>query len=72
MRDWKPERSGGGFFSADAALLWVARELGLGPEFLRGSVIDRVLPEGLKLDGLLSVWQASSGGDDGPAVGAAK
>lgn len=72
VRDWKPERSSGGFFSADAALLWLARELGLGPEFLRGSVIDRVLPERLKLDGLLSVWQASSSGDDGPAVGAAK
>jgi len=72
VRDWKPERSGGGFFSADAALLRFARTLGLGPEFLRGSLIDRVLPGSLKLDGLLSVWQASSSGDDGPAVGAAK
>lgn len=72
IRDWKPERPGGGFFSADAALLWVARALGFGPDLLRGSVIDRVLPERLKLDGLLSVWQGSPSGEDGPAVGAAK
>jgi len=72
IRDWKPERPGSGFFSADAALLWVARELGFGPDFLRGGLIDRVLPERLKLDGLLSVWQASTSGEDGPAEGAAK
>ena len=59
IRDWKPKRSGGGLFSADAALLWMARELGFGPELLRGGLIDRVLPDRLKLDGLLSVWQAS-------------
>jgi hypothetical protein len=53
-------------------LLWLGRQLGLGPALFRGSVIDRILPERLKLDGLLSVWQASESGDDGPAVGAAK
>ena len=39
---------------------------------MRGSVLDRVLPERLKLDGLLSVWQGSVSGDDRPALGAAK
>ena len=72
VRDWKPRRSGGGLFSADAALRWMARELGFGPELLRGGLIDRVLPDRLKLDGLLSVWQASLSGEDGPAEGAAK
>src|SRR5262245_4144403 len=56
VRDWKPERSDGGFFSASAVLLWFARELGLGE---RAGIIDRILPERLKLDGLLSVWQGS-------------
>ena len=37
-----------------------------------GSIIDRVLPERLKLDGLLSVWQGSPSGEDQPALGAAK
>ena len=72
VRDWKPDRRDGGFFSANSLLLWFARELGFGPELMRGSVIDRVLPERLKLDGLLSVWQGSGSGDDQPAVGAAK
>jgi protease-4 len=73
VRDWKPEHSSGGFFSSGAVLLWFARQLGIGPEFLRGSsIIDRVLPERLKLDGLLSVWQGSPSGEDQPALGAAK
>jgi protease-4 len=72
VRDWKPEHSGGGFFSAEALLLWLARSLGLGPEALRGGLVDRVLPDRLKLDGLLSVWQASIGGEAGLAVGTAK
>jgi protease IV len=72
VRDWKPERAGSGFFSANSLLLWFARELGFGPDLLRGSVLDRVLPDRLKLDGLLSVWQGSSSGDDQPAVGAAR
>lgn len=72
VRDWKPERPGQGFFSADAIGLWVARQLGFGPLLLKGDVLNRVLPERLKLDGLMSVWQGPSGGDGAPAEGAAQ
>jgi len=71
VRDWKPSRSGGGVFSfADAAVLWVAQRVGISPDLLRGGVLDRILPQSLKLDGLLSVWQGSSGGADGSIDGA--
>lgn len=70
VRDWHPKRESAGFFTADAALLWIARQLGLAPEFLRGGALDRLLPERLKLDGLLSVWQGPSGGGLDPAEGA--
>lgn len=72
VRDWKPERPGQGFFSADAIGLWFARQLGFGPLLLKGDVLNRVLPERLKLDGLMSVWQGPSGGDGAPAEGAAQ
>jgi protease-4 len=72
VRDWKPERPGSGFFSADAVALWLARQLGLGPLLLKGEVLDRVLPGRLKLDGLLSVWQGPSGWDGASAEGAAR
>jgi protease-4 len=72
VRDWKPDRAGGGFLSADAIGLWIARQLGLGPLMLKGEVLDRVLPERLKLDGLMSVWQGPSGGDGASAGGAAR
>jgi len=72
VRDWKPERPGQGFFSADAVGLWIARQLGFGPLLLKGAVLDRVLPERLKLDGLMSVWQGPGGGDGAPAEGAAQ
>ena len=69
VRDWKPVRSGGGVFPfADAAVLWIAQRMGIGP--LRGEVLDRILPQSLKLDGLLSVWQGSPGGPDGSVDGA--
>jgi protease-4 len=71
IEDWKPERHGGGFFSADAVALWFARQIGLSPLSLRGGVIERLLPESLKLDGLMSVWQGPQGGEAGPALGAA-
>jgi protease-4 len=62
VKDWAPRKSRGGILSyANAALLWVVQQVGIGPGILPSSVIDRVLPESLKLDGLLSVWQGSSG-----------
>jgi protease-4 len=70
VRDWRPADRSSGFFTADLATLWIARQLGLSPDGIRGGVIDRVLPERLKLDGLMSVWQGRSGGSDGPAEGA--
>jgi protease-4 len=64
VRTWTPARKGGGIFSlSDAALLWLAQQTGLAPA-LPAAVIDRVLPDSLKLDGLLSVWQGSSGRDE--------
>jgi len=62
VKDWAPRRDGAPFGLADAALLWIAEKAGLSPLLVPG-VIDRFLPESLKLDGLLSVWQASAGGD---------
>jgi protease-4 len=69
IRDWKPAGSGSGLFSADIATLWIARQLGLSPEVGAG-ILDRVLPDRLKLDGLMSVWQAPDGGVGDPAEGA--
>ena len=64
IKDWQPERPGRGVFSlAGSALAWIAQATGLGPSILPAAVLDRVMPESLKLDGLLSVWQGSSGGD---------
>lgn len=70
VRDWKPASDGGGLLSAEAAALWLARQLGLAPADPGAGVLDRLLPERLKLDGLMSVWQGPSGGSDGPAEGA--
>jgi protease-4 len=68
VKDWEPERESEGFFSfSEAITLWFAKELGISPDLLRGSVIDEIVPERLKLDGLLSVWQGSAGGEAGPA-----
>jgi protease-4 len=64
VRDWEPSRPGRGIFSfADAAVIWIAQTTGLSPSLIPAAVLDRILPESLKLDGLLSVWQGSSGGD---------
>src|SRR5581483_6306036 len=65
VRDWKPKREGLGFLSSDSLVLWFARQLGVGPDFLKGSLVERLLPQSLKLDGLVSVWQASAGGNGG-------
>jgi protease-4 len=61
VKDWKPRRDTGVFSYTDAALLWIAKRMGLSPDLLPTGLIERFLPESLKLDGLLSVWQASSG-----------
>ena len=73
VRDWRPAAPGGGLFSlADAAVLWVAQKTGIAPEVLRGGILDRFLPQSLKLDGLMSVWQGSAGAGAQPAEGAAQ
>jgi protease-4 len=73
VKDWEVERLGSGFLSySDALILWFAEKTGLAPHLLRGGILDRFLPERLKLDGLLSVWQGPLGGDAGPAQGAAE
>jgi protease-4 len=73
VKDWDVERLGSGFLSySDALILWFAEKAGLAPHLLRGGILDRFLPERLKLDGLLSVWQGPLGGEAGPAQGAAE
>ena len=70
VRDWQPAGSGGSFFSADMAVLWIARQLGIAPDGAAAGLIDGALGERLKLDGLLSVWQGPGNGDHNPAEGA--
>ena len=73
VRDWRPSSASRGLFSlADAALLWIAQKAGIAPELLRGSFLDRILPQSLQLDGLMSVWQGSAGAGAQPAEGAAQ
>ena len=73
VRDWQPAGSGGGFFPfAKAAALWLVGKAGIAPDLLRSGVLDRILPENLQLDGLMSVWQGSAGGSSQPAEGAAR
>jgi protease-4 len=74
VKDWKVEDGlGAGLFStSDALILWFAEKTGLAPHLVRGGILDRFLPERLKLDGLLSVWQGPLGGEAGPAQGAAE
>jgi protease-4 len=60
VRDWAPSRERGLSFAwSDAVGLWIANQLGLSPGLLPKAVLDRILPENLRLDGLKSVWQAS-------------
>jgi len=63
IKDWQPADQNRTWSFADAATLWIAHTLGVSPELVRGSGLDRILPENLRLDGLLSVWQASVGGN---------
>ncbi len=63
VRDWRPDDDGVGPLPfARAAFLWLAHKAGLAPEYVGGAILDRLLPESLKLDGLLSVWQGSDRG----------
>ena len=64
IRDWRP--GGGpqvGWWLGDAVAGWLAGVLGLPPDLVGGGVLDRILPENLMLDGLMSVWQGSGSGD---------
>ena len=73
VRDWRPSNAGRGLFSlADAGVLWIAQKTGIAPELLRSGILDRILPQNLRLDGLMSVWQGSSGANAQPAEGAAQ
>ena len=72
IRDWKPVDRSGGFFFADVAVLWFARQLGVAPDLAGGGLIDGTLRERLKLDGLMSVWQGPGGGDYLPVEGASE
>jgi protease-4 len=62
IRDWEP-REGGVWSFADSAALWIARALGVSPDLLRATGLGRILPENLRLDGLLSVWHVAVSGD---------
>jgi protease IV len=62
VRDWRPRSEGGVLSYADAIALWVAHRLGIAPSLLP-EAIDRMIPESLKLDGLLSLWQGPGGRD---------
>lgn len=70
VKDWAPRKAGGVFSLTDSMLLWIGEKTGFGPALLGKTVIDRLLPESLKLDGLLSVWQASPGSTGEPIKGA--
>jgi protease IV len=64
--DWEKEKPSRGFSFADIAIRLVARHLGLMPDAMGADSLAPWLP-GLKLDGLLSVWQAPVGLDGGGA-----
>lgn len=73
VKDWEPQRPASGFFGlSDALMLWFAHRLGISPDLLRAGGLDRLLPDSLKLDGLVSVWQGPSGGSAEPAKRAAQ
>jgi protease-4 len=64
VKDWEPQRPGKGPFSLSASVIdWLMRTTGLAPA-ISPAMIDRLLPDGLKLDGLLSVWQGSAAGEE--------
>jgi len=70
IRDWQPVNRDRGFLSADLAILWIARQLGVAPDLAGSGLIDGTLRERLTLDGLVSVWQGPGLGGQLPAEGA--
>ena len=70
VKDWKPKSASGGFLSATAIALWIGRQLGMSRDTLPAAALDYFIPERLKLDGVVSVWQAPVGGRREPAQGA--
>jgi len=61
VRDWAPSRDRGLNLSlSNAAVVWIINALGIAPDLVKDGVLGRILPENLRLDGLKSVWQASS------------
>jgi protease-4 len=61
VRDWEPARDRGFSLSlSNAAVLWIIDALGISPDLIKDGVLGQILPENLRLDGLKSVWQASS------------
>lgn len=60
VRDRAPAQDRGlfNFSVSNAIAFWVANTLGLSPDAVKAGMLDRILPENLKLDGLQSVWQA--------------
>jgi len=63
VNDWRPDSPGRGVFPfANAAADWLLQTSGLG-QLIPTSLIDRLLPASLKLDGLLSLWQGQADGD---------
>ena len=69
VRDWRPKSTDGGLLSARAIAFFIGRELGLARD-LPAAAFDYLVPERLKLDGLVSVWQAPVGGPEEPTRGA--
>jgi protease-4 len=72
VKDWTPAKSGGAFSLSNATVMWLAEKLGISPALIGGGILDRLLPDSLKLDGLLSVWQGPGAGSGDPTRGAEK
>jgi protease-4 len=64
VKDWQPDNPSRGIFPfANAAVDWLLQTSGLG-QLIPTSIVDRLLPASLKLDGLLSLWQGQGGGNE--------
>ncbi len=60
VRDWKPRSTTTDLGLTGALARWLFQFLGLNPALFDGKALESVIPERLKLDGLLSVWQGPS------------
>jgi len=64
IRDWRPDDGPSvGWWFGNAVVGWVVQAIGFSPDGAVGGVLNRILPENLMLDGLMSVWQGSGSGD---------